>query len=188
MADVDAATQSMIRNLEEKSGKTLAEWTAIVRKMGAAKHGEVVTALKTEHGLGHGYANLVAHQAKGNVKPATGDEGVDLVDAMFAGPKAGLRPIYDKLAAEVRTFGTDVEIAPKKTYVSLRRSKQFGLVQPTTKTRVDVGINLKGTPAAGRLEASGSFNAMVSHRVRVEFPGDVDKELVGWLRDAYEKA
>ena len=122
--------------------------------MGAAKHGEIVKALKTEHGLGHGYANLVAHHAKGDAKPA-GDEGGDLVDAMFAGPKAGLRPIYDSLIAEVRTFGPDVEIAPKKTYVSLRRSKQFGLVQPTTKARVDVGINLKGSPPAGPARGVG---------------------------------
>lgn len=183
----DDAAQSMIRNLEEKSGKTIAEWAAIVRKMGAAKHGEIVKALKADHGLGHGYANLVAHHAKGNVKPA-GDDGADLVDAMFAGPKADLRPIYDALVAEVKKLGPDVEIAPKKTYVSLRRSKQFGLIQPTTKTRLDVGINLKGTTPSGRLEASGSFNAMVSHRVRVESAKDVDKALVGWLREAYEKA
>jgi hypothetical protein len=90
--------------------------------------------------------------------------------------------------AAVRKFGPDVEVSPKKTYVSLRRSKQFGLVQPTTKTRVDVGINLKGMPPSGRLEASGSFNAMVSHRVRVETAADVDKALIGWLKEAYDRA
>lgn len=183
----DAATQSMIRNLEEKSGKTMAQWVAIVKRMGGLKHGEIVKALKGEHGLGHGYANLVAHHAKGNV-PAAGNDGGDLIEAMFAGPKAELRPIYDALVAQVRKFGSDVEIAPKKTYVSLRRSKQFGLIQPTTKTRVDVGINLKGTPADGRLEKSGSFNAMVSHRVRLESVKDVDGALVGWLKEAYQKA
>ena len=85
-----------------------------------------------------------------------------------------------------RTKGGDLEVAPKKAYVSLRRNKQFGIIQPSTKTRVDVGINLKGEPAQGRLEESGSFNAMVSHRVRVSDPKEVNKELLGWLRQAYD--
>ena len=68
----------------------------------------------------------------------------------------------------------------------MRRSKQFGLIQPSTKTRVDLGLNLKDIPPQGRLEASGSFNAMVSHRVRLNEPGDVDDEVKGWLKAAYE--
>ena len=102
--------------------------------------------------------------------------------------RPGCGEIYDKLVKEIAKFGKDVEISPKKTYVSLRRSKQFALIQPTMKTRIDIGINLKGIAAKGRLEASGSFNAMVSHRVRVESAADVDKELVGWLKQAYEAA
>ncbi|MEM9305400.1 MAG: DUF5655 domain-containing protein, partial [Pseudomonadota bacterium] len=82
----------------------------------------------------------------------------------------------------------DVELAPKKAYVSLRRQKQFGLIQPSTRTRVDVGINLKGDAPSGRLEASGSFNAMVSHRVRVSSADEVDAELIDWLREAFERA
>ncbi|MBY0456166.1 MAG: hypothetical protein K2V38_02390, partial [Gemmataceae bacterium] len=55
-------------------------------------------------------------------------------------------------------------------------------------TRVDVGLVLAGAAAAGRLEAAGSFNAMMTHRVRVGSPAEVDKELVGWLRRAYDAA
>ena len=84
--------------------------------------------------------------------------------------------------------GKDVEVAPKKSYVSLRRNKQFALVQPSTKTRVDLGINLKGEAATGKLEESGSFNAMVSHRVRLEKPADVDKQVKTWLKKAYSAA
>lgn len=186
-AKVDDATASMIRNLEEKTGKSLERWIAIAKKSGESKHGAIVKHLKDAHGLTHGYANLVAHSASGVLAEGAAG-GDDLVDAMFAGEKAALRPIYDRLAKEVQKFGGDVELAPKKTYVSLRRAKQFGLVQPSTKTRVDVGINLKGVPPKGRLEASGSFNAMVSHRVRLEKVADVDAELIGWLKQAYEKA
>lgn len=181
----DDALATMIANLAAKTGRTLEQWAESARARGAAKHGEIVSWLKSEHGLGHGYANLVAAKALESRAPADGD---DLVTAQYAGAKAALKPIYDALAAAVSAFGADVELAPKKTYVSLRRSKQFALVQPSTATRVDVGIQLKGVAPKGRLEAAGSFNAMVTHRVRVERSSEVDAELVGWLRQAYERA
>ncbi len=180
------AEASMIANLKENTGKTLEQWVGVVAKSKLSKHGEIVKLLKGEHGVTHGYANLIAHKAlKSDAGSADGD---DLVAQQFAGAKAGLRPIYDKLVGEINKFGGDVELAPKKAYVSIRRSKQFAILQPSTATRLDVGINLKGTPPAGRLEASGSFNAMVSHRVRVESERDVNKELIGWLKKAYEGA
>jgi hypothetical protein len=190
MADkVADAMHTMVRNLEEKTGKKLDEWTAIARKSGFAKHGEIVKFLKAEHGLGHGYANMVAHaMATPNVMKTTETAADDLLVAQYTGAKAALKPIYDKILKAVQGFGKDVEVSPKKTYVSLRRSKQFALVQPTTATRVDVGINLKGEKAAGRLEASGSFNSMVTHRVRIEDIKQVDAELIGWLKKAYTLA
>jgi hypothetical protein len=177
---------SMVKNLEEKTGKSLAAWLKIAGKAGCEKHGQLVKHLKSEHGVTHGYANLIAHNhfSGGSTDRATDD----LVESQYSGPKAELRPIYDKLMTVVGKLGKDVEVAPKKAYVSLRRSKQFALIQPSTKTRVDVGINLKGVAPKGRLEASGSFNSMVSHRVRIEKPGDVDRELGTWLRQAYELA
>lgn len=178
---------SMIANFEKNTGKPLEHWIKVAKASKLAKHGEIVKMLKSDHGMGHGYANVVAQKTLGG---ADGDaeSGDDLVAAQYVGAKVGLKPIYDALIAAVEKFGGDVEVSPKKTYVSLRRSKQFGLIQPSTATRVDVGINLKGVAPTQRLEASGSFNAMVSHRVRVEKVGDVDKQLVGWLKDAYEKA
>lgn len=179
--------QSMIENLKEKTGKSIDEWVRIAKSSNLAKHGEIVKMLKSEHDLGHGYANLVAHRSLGS-GAMSAENTDDLVTAQYAGPKADLKPIYDSLISCVTKFGSDVEVSPKKTYVSLRRSKQFALFQPSTATRLDVGINLKGVKPAGRLEASGSFNAMVSHRVRVEKTADVNKELEGWLRQAYDNA
>ena len=175
---------AMINNMEAKTGKPLDAWIKIVKTSGLEKHGQVVKMLKSEHGVTHGFANLIAHKSKDSGSSAE----VDLVAAQYAGPKEGLRPIYDALIDVVKGFGDDVEIAPKKSYVSLRRNKQFGLIQPSTKTRVDVGINLKGKDASDRLEASGSFNSMVSHRVRLSDAGNVDAELTRWLREAYDAA
>lgn len=174
---------AMIANMKEKTGKTLPQWLQIAKLAKLEKHGQIVKFLKTEHGMTHGFANMVAHKTLESDAGSSG--GDDLVAAQYSGPKADLRRIYDALITEIKKFGKDVEFAPKKTYVSLRRNKQFGLIQPSTKTRIDVGINLKGVTAKGRLEASGSFNQMVSHRVRVSNVKEVDRELLAWLEKAY---
>jgi hypothetical protein len=186
MSTIEEAKESAIRNLEEKTGKTIGEWIAAVKATGLAKHGQIVSHLKSEHGLTHGYANMVALRALAAGEPD--GEGDDLVSAQYAGPKAALKPIYDALVKAISGFGPDVELAPKKAYVSVRRRKQFAIIQPTTATRLDVGINLPGIAATGRLEPSGSFNAMLSHRVRPASADDIDPELVGWLRAAYDAA
>lgn len=178
--------ESMVQNLKETTGKTLEQWLKIVKATKLEKHKPIVDHLKAEYGIGHGYANLIGQRALQPVDgPVAGD---DLVAAQYAGAKAAVKPIYDALSAALRGFGSDVEFAPKKAYVSVRRSKQFAIIQPSTATRVDVGIQLKGKPPTARLEASGSFNSMVSHRVRVEAAGDVNAELVKWLKEAYESA
>ena len=172
----ETAEAKMIANLQEKTGKSLDAWVKIAKASKQAKHGKIVALLKSEHGLTHGYANLVAHRT---LKSAAGDAAPDdLIAAQYSGKKSELKPIYDALIAAMTKFG-DVEVSPKKAYVSLRRAKQFAIFQPSTATRLDVGIKLKDVEPARRLEASGSFNAMVSHRVRVESPQDIDKELVG---------
>jgi predicted transport protein len=179
--------EEMIARLPETTGKSLAEWLKLVRAGKRTKHGEIMGLLKSDHGLSHGYANLIALQA---IRPADAASGasVDLVETQYAGSKASLRPIYDALVSLLHSFGKDVELSPKKAYVSVRRSKQFALIQPSTATRVDVGVNLKGEKPNARLEASGSFNAMVSHRVRVTSVAEIDAELAGWLRRAYDAA
>ena len=177
---------TMIKNLKEKYGKSLEEWIEVVKKTGIEKHGEIIKFLKSEHGFTHGFANLVSLKARGT-DSASADSAESLVDDQYKGKEA-LHPIYLKLMEEVKKFGSDVEVAPKRAYVSLRRKKQFALVQPSTKARLDIGINMKGFDTTDRLEASGSFNAMCSHRVRVSDIGDVDNELVSWLRQAYDSA
>lgn len=178
--------QSMLANVEEKTGQNLEDWLKHLSAAGLDKHGQIVKHLKAEHGVTHGYANLIAHQYLAQDSPPAAEE--DLVAAQYAGPKAGLLPIYEALVAVIEGLGDDATLAPKKAYVSLRRSKQFALIQPSTRTRVDLGLKLPGVEPAGRLEASGSFNTMVSHRVRLESANEVDDEVSAWLQQAYEQA
>ena len=182
---VDAAAQKMIENLEKNTGKSLDEWVSIAQSSGLEKHGQIVNFLKTEHGFTHGFANMVAAYARETAATLQSDE--DLIAKQYDG-KESLRPIYDAIITKINEFGDDVHIAPKNSYVSLRRNKQFGLIQPSTKTRVDVGLNLGGDVIDGRLEKSGSFNSMVSHRVRLTSVDEVNDALIGWLRQAYEQA
>jgi hypothetical protein len=180
------AVARLIENLKATTGKTLEEWAAVLKATGLDKHAALVAHLKAEHGLTHGRANMIVLKARGTDAGSMDDEG--LVAAMFAGDKVRLRPTYDAILAACGSYGADVEAQPKKGYVSLRRRKQFALAQPSTKDRLDLGLNLKGLAPAGRLEASGSFNAMVTHRVRLGSEAEVDAELLGWLRAAYDAA
>lgn len=186
MSSPEAALQTMIRNLEEKTGKSFDQWLKIARATKLSKAREILNFLKTEHGLTYGYANLVALKALES--DAGSSSGEDLVAAQYSGAKTQLKPIYDALIAAVQKFGDDIDVSPKKGYVSMRRQKQFAIFQPSTASRLDVGINLKGAAPTARLEASGSFNAMVSHRVRLSRKEEVDKELIAWLRQAYDAA
>ena len=179
------SAETMIANLEKNTGKSLEQWIKIVKASGLEKHGEMIKFLKTEHEFTHGFANLVAHKTRESDAGSNSDDS--LIEGQYKG-KENLREFYEAIVKEVSGFGNDVEIAPKKAYVSLRRKKQFGLIQPSTKKRLDIGINLKGKEPVDSLEASGSFNSMVSHRVRIESKEDLTKDVIGWIKEAYEAA
>ena len=138
MADLEKATATQLANIEKRSGKSLDELAAIIRASGLAKHGEIRDMLKRDLGLGHGDANTLTHHAlKSDGQSAAAGLSVDdVVAGLYTGPKASLRPIHDRLMAEINKFGA-FEIAPKKTYVSLRRKKQFAMIGPATKTQVE---------------------------------------------------
>lgn len=107
---------------------------------------------------------------------------------MFAGKKALWRKTYDALEKKVLNFGGDVEVAPNMTYINLcRGSKKFAIVQTTTE-RLDIGIKLKGVKPTKRFEAAGSWNPMVTHRVRITDLKQINKELLAWLKQAYTAA
>jgi hypothetical protein len=185
--DVDAALQSQIRNIEATYGKSLDHWFAVIDASGLTKHNEVVAMLKGDHGLAHGAAHrvsLLARQRDADAAPVPSDPA----DALYAGAKASLRPLHDALLGEIRALGA-VDIAPKKGYLSLRRRKQFAMVQPSTTSRIDLGLILSATtPATGRLESAANFNPLFTHRVRITAATDLDDELRCWLADAYALA
>lgn len=176
---MDKALQTMIDNMPEKTGKSLAEWKKILKAKNFAKHGEALKFLKGEHSVSHGFANTIILLSK--------DENPDndeLVESQYKG-KEGLIPIYNKLIELVKSFGKDVKITPKKSTVSIIRKRQFALIKPASKTRIDLGLKLPGKELSGRLEGSGPFGTMCTHRVQINSPEEIDDELVAWVHDAY---
>ncbi len=183
---LDKAYATQIANIEKNTGKKLKEWIVIINKSGFAKHGELVTFLKEKHGFTHGNANMLVHYAKQSHAGAA-ENSDDLITEQYK-DKENLKPWYDKIMAEINKFGKDIEIAPKKAYVSLRRKKQFAIIQPSTKDRLDVGLNIKGVAVSGNVEEGAKWNAMCTHRIRVEDEKIVNKDLIAWIRKAYEQA
>jgi hypothetical protein len=185
MAAIDAAVATFERNIEAATGQPVAAWVAAIRQTSLEKHGAIMAWLKTEHGMSHSHANHVAKRALEAAAPRSTD---DPVAHLFPDGKDGMRPLYDRLVAAIMALGPDIEIVPKKANASVRRTKQFALIQPSTKTRIDLGLILKNREPNERLEASGSFNAMFTHRVKLGSIDDIDANVIVWLRDAYAAA
>ncbi len=182
MADPQAALATQLRNIEAKTGKTLADFRQLIGASGLSKHGEIRAMLMERLGLGHGDANTVAHMAK-EAPAAAGD---DPLDPIYTGAKAGLRPLHDAVMQKIHALGP-FEIAPKKTYLSLRRKKQFAMVGPATKDQIEIGLNAKGLPEHPRLKALPP-GGMCQYSVRIAGTAEVDATLVGWIRAAYDAA
>jgi Domain of unknown function (DUF4287)/Domain of unknown function (DUF5655) len=169
----------------EQTGKTPADFAELAAKAGLTRHTELVVWLKTEFVLGQGPASaLAAVLLRSAGRKATPE--VKLA-ALFSGRKARWRPCCDRIVAGVGQFGPDAVAAADERCVNLRRGKMmFALVQPSSGERLDLGLTLKGVAPDGRLEAAGTWNARVSHRVRVSDPREVDAQVLGWLREAYD--
>lgn len=184
------AIETQLSNIQAKTGKTLVELTDFARASGLQKHGQIRDLFKQKLGLGHGDANTLTHyvlESSSAFAPASKEASADeVLESLYTGPKAALRPIHDALMMAMTDFGA-FEVSPKKKYVSLRRKKQFAIIGPATNTQVELGLNVKELQDAERLTALGP-GAMCNYKIRLSSPAEVDEQLIGWLRMAYERA
>ena len=178
--------QAYLDNIQAKTGKPPGEIVGMVRAQGLSKPAEVIGWLKSELGLGHGHAMAIVSLLRGENQPPRTAE--DKVSAYFSGTRGRWRGVYDRLLGEAQSFGPDVTVSHGSTYLSLvKGAKKFAIIQAVGE-RMDVGLKLKGAVAAGRLEEAGAWNAMVTHRVRIRDEAEFDEEMLGWLKQAYDKA
>ncbi|WP_374658496.1 DUF5655 domain-containing protein [Inhella sp.] len=193
MADPNAALLTQLRNIQAKTGKTLAELHALLAGSGLTKHGEKRSWLMAQLGLGHGDANTVV-SFEGKPLPDLGAApgaapaapAGDALDAIYTGNKAALRALHEAVMARIGELGA-FEIAPKKTYLSLRRSKQFAMVGPATAKQIEIGLNCKTLPEHPRLKMEKP-GGMCQATTRIEAEAQIDADLMGWLKAAFDAA
>ena len=189
-----AMVQSWVVNLKEKTGRSLEEWLRLVQEEGPATEKERRAWLKAEHGLGTNGAWWIAERAEGK-GAEDGDPAAYLeaaagyVEAMFAGGKAGLRPLFDRLVELGRQLGPDVKVCPCKTIVPLYREHVFAQIKPTTNTRIDLGFALGDMKPTGRLIDTGGFakKDRITHRIPITRLDQIDDEVQSWLKAAYDR-
>ncbi len=175
--------KDMLASMQKTTGKSMAEWQVIVDATGLKKHGEIVKFLKEMHGITHGYANMITHDTQKSHAVALVEADVDLEAEWFAGDKAAMKPLYDKVMEIILALGNDIEQAPKKAYMSLRRTRQFACVGPFTKARMDLQIHLKGHADTDRLKSVKA--GMTSHVMKISRLEEIDAEVIDWLQAAY---
>ena len=168
----------------EKRPKTLPSWPP---RKASPSTGDIVKWLKSEFLLGHGHATAVAAVVtRKDVPKASADEKIS---ALFGGSKQHWRQPCESVIAKIKEFGSDADVGVGGTYISLLRTgKNFAILQPSSSDRLDIGIKLKGVSAGERFEAAGSWNTALTHRVRIQKPTQIDREVFSWLRRAYDAA
>jgi hypothetical protein len=182
-----AMEESSLKNLKERTGRTLDEWIRIVRNSGPITEKERIAWLKQSHGITTNYALWIAKRADGFGGADSYDPDA-MVEEMFSGKKAGLRPIYDRMLALAFGLGKDVRVSPGKTIVPFYRNHVFAQVKPTTATRIDVGFALKAMKPSGKLISTGGFEKgdRITHRIPVASLAEIDTDVKKWLKQAYE--
>lgn len=177
----------MIENMPSKTGKSLIEWTNLLneKRHPGARHKELVDMLMRDYNLGMNYADIVVHKANGTDSGSI--DADELIESQYKG-KENLRPIYEGLMANILSLGEDIEIAPKKAYVSLRRKKQFACLKPATKNRFELELILKGQEPEGVLQVIPGAGAMCTHKINIESTEQITPEVLDWIKIAYLKA
>jgi hypothetical protein len=182
--------QAYLDTIKARTGLGPAEFIELARAKGflvdGQKAGPVQAWLKDDYGLGPGHSMALVSIFRDEVVPPASNEAK--IEKQFAGAKAVWQLAYDELMATVMHFGPDVSVAATDTYISILRGKNKFAIVATTATRMDVGLKLKGTPPTDRFAASGTWNSMVTHRVQLFEGAEIDDQLKGWLRDAYDRA
>jgi hypothetical protein len=188
MSSLDQAIQTQLNNIQKKTARSFEELADFVRSSGLSKHAEIREMLMHELGLTYGDANALVHavmQSDGT-RQAENKSQEQVLDEIYSGAKAALRPIHEAVMVEINKLG-EYESLPKKGYLSLRRKKQFAMLGPATNSRVELGLNIRDLAPAERLieQPRGS---MCNYVVKLTDASQVDPELATWVKLAYERA
>ena len=179
----DGMIEAVVRNLKNRTGRTLAQWVALCERSGLTEPQQLRTWLKARFGLGGTTCQVIAEATLGKPAPLSESE---MLGAQFKGAKAALRPTYDRLVREVTRLGTDVRVGVRKTQTTFARTYTFAIAKAPTKARIDLGLRLPHVAPTKRLSATTIFAGNATHCVRLTSPQDVDIQLAKWVKAAYD--
>ena len=188
-----AQTAKWVKELPQKTGRSLEEWVALIQSSGPASEKERREWLKQEHKLGTNYAAWLAGRADGKNTEEDSPEtylktAAEWVEAQYAGPRAELRPLYERLLKLGLGLGKDVKACPCKTMVPLYRQHVFAQIKPATNTRIDLGFALGNMKTPKRLIDTGGYEKKdrITRRIEIREKADIDDEVTRWMEKAYE--
>jgi len=190
-----AMAQKWIAELKHKTGRSLEEWIALVKKEGPKDYQARWAWLKSKHKLGTNSAWWIAERADGK----GGEEdspakylatAAEYVEEQYSGKKSALRSIFEQLLALGKSLGPDVKACPCKTMVPLYRNHVFAQIKPATNTRIDFGLcfaTYKGKLPKRLIDTGGLVRKdRITHRIEVLSHDQIDADLKKWLRAAYD--
>jgi hypothetical protein len=190
-----AMVQKWVAELKPKTGRSLEEWLALVKKEGPKGEKSRRDWLKSKHKMGTNSAWWIAERAEGkgiedNDPEAYLQAAVQYVEDQYAGPKEKLRPVYDELLALGLSLGPDAKACPCKTIVPLYRNHVFAQIKPTTNSRIDLGLSLthyKGKLPKRIIDTGGAAKKdRITHRIELTSASEIDSEVKKWLKTAYD--
>jgi hypothetical protein len=179
MLDWRADRDRWVKTLEARTGKGLVEWNRRIRA-GRFRDARHLRSWLSKHGV-TGYAQqLLVMECFGYPEHVL-TTGTRLIADQYA-DRPALRPILDALVKAAQAGGP-VVVQARKTFVALSTARRtFARVQPTTRTRVDLGLRLDGQHAGGRLRPNRHDTMRL--RVGLASASDVDSVVIGWIHGA----
>ncbi len=182
--------RAYLDNIQAQTGMTPEDFRIEAENKGllkdGVKTGEIVAWLKKDYGLGHGHAMAIILMLQNATRPPVSKQ--EKIADLFKGDKSRWRAPYDELVSKMGKFGPGVAEDPTNTYISiLRQGKKFAIIQVTA-DRLDIGIKRKNAKTTDRFLAAGKWNSMVTHRVMINSPNEIDGGVISWLKKAYEAA
>ena len=173
--------EAILRNLEEKTGKTLEQWISIVKKSKLSDKKSVMDFLKNTHGVGHFQAQKIVERLEGKDAYENTD---DFIPALFNTPD--LLKTYKKIENTISKFGKDVRIQPCKTYIPFYRKNQFAIVKVSKDKKVIIGLNLADNFSHERFKKSKTGGSeRIYFQTKMNKIADFDNELIEVIKSAY---
>lgn len=177
--------EAIIRNMKEKTGRSLGDWIEAIPGEIAGDRRRVVSWLKEEHGLGHFQAVTVYESSQGKSEY---DDRAGIEKKLFGRADAALARIYRTLEQEIISLGADVESIACRTYIPFRRKRQFAVLAPH-RGALRLGLALGQEPLEPPFEPAKALGGSdrITHSVTLDpAAAGVTEEIKSAIRRAYE--